>query len=45
MDYYQKYQKYKLKYYNLLNQSGGSNYSYIYNYDEFFKLKKKRVMI
>jgi hypothetical protein len=23
MDYYQKYQKYKIKYYNLLNQSGG----------------------
>jgi hypothetical protein len=39
MDYYKKYQKYKFKYYNLLNQSGGGNYSY--NYDEFFKLKKK----
>jgi hypothetical protein len=25
MDYYQKYQKYKFKYYNLLNQSGGRN--------------------
>jgi hypothetical protein len=38
MDYYQKYQKYKFKYYNLLslNQSGGG-----YNYNEFFKLKKK----
>jgi predicted nucleotidyltransferase len=24
MDYYQKYQKYKFKYYNLLNQSGSS---------------------
>jgi hypothetical protein len=30
MDYYQKYQKYKFKYYNLLNQSGGGyNYNYI----------------
>ena len=27
MDYYQKYLKYKFKYYNLLNQSGG-----VYNY-------------
>jgi len=25
MNYYQKYQKYKFKYYNLLNQSGGKN--------------------
>ena len=25
MDYYQKYQKYKLKYYNLLNQFGTDN--------------------
>ena len=41
MDYYQKYQKYKFKYYNLLNQSGGTNKSYSYNYDEFFKLMKK----
>ena len=41
MNYYQKYQKYKFKYYNLLNQSGGTNKSYSYNYDEFFKLKKR----
>jgi hypothetical protein len=26
MDYYQKYQKYKNKYLNLLNQSGGNRY-------------------
>jgi hypothetical protein len=39
MNYYQKYQKYKYKYYNLLNQSGGGSYNY--DYDEFFKLKKK----
>jgi hypothetical protein len=37
MDYYQKYQKYKFKYYNLLNQSGGGGY----NYNDFFRLKKK----
>jgi hypothetical protein len=29
MDYYQKYQKYKLKYYNLLNQSGGNDCNFI----------------
>ena len=39
MDYEKKYQKYKYKYYNLLNQSGGGSYGY--DYDEFFKLKKK----
>jgi len=39
MDYYQKYQKYKYKYLNLLsfNQSGGGG-----NYDELFKLMKKK---
>ena len=32
MNYYQKYQKYKFKYYNLLNQSGsGSGYKVNYN--------------
>ena len=32
MDYYQKYQKYKFKYYNLLNLSGsGSDYTANYN--------------
>jgi hypothetical protein len=29
MDYYKKYQKYKYKYYNLLNQSGSGGYNYI----------------
>jgi hypothetical protein len=33
MDYYQKYQKYRFKYLNLLNQSGGSFENY--NEDEF----------
>ena len=29
MDYYQKYQKYKFKYLNLLNQSGGDKFKYL----------------
>ena len=33
MNYYQKYQKYKFKYYNLLNQSGGAGHAD----EEFFK--------
>ena len=36
MDYYQKYQKYKFKYLNLLNQYGGG-----YTEDEFNKLLKR----
>jgi hypothetical protein len=34
MDYYKKYQKYKFKYLNLLNQSGGDRIDYFENWDE-----------
>jgi hypothetical protein len=38
MDYYKKYQKYKFKYLNLLNQSGG-------NYTDALKNVKKKWII
>jgi hypothetical protein len=51
MNYYQKYQKYKIKYLNLLNQSGGkANYDYILleNINEWYEndqIEKQKLLM